>query len=358
MASLKSSNWTMVASVAGALAWAVLATATGQGAAPLGVIELLFLFAPLVMVPLGLALASSVSPPSTLAVERTVRIVQPLAAACLVVSFWFSPGRVSGAWAIPWALTCFLVFWSGAVGIIRQRGLASFVVNVGRIDLALAGGWLMLSRLGIRPMDFQEPIVMLTAVHFHYSGFATAQIAAAGLRSAERGSGGHSLWRVVALAVAILPFLLAAGFVISPLLKATAASGFAIAVAALAVLLLSETTGLQNRSARGFLRVAGVCALGGMAWALAYALGEYLHADWITIPRMASRHGLLNALGFVLPGLLGWLIETQEGASQSEGESLGERTTGYKERSSRIRISDNRRVVKRPDFAAREFYER
>ena len=31
--------------------------------------------------------------------------------------------------------------------------------------------------------------------------------------------------------------------------------------------------------------------------------------DWLVIPRMASTHGLLNALGFSLLGILGWVIE-------------------------------------------------
>jgi len=54
-----------------------------------------------------------------------------------------------------------------------------------RIDLAVGGAWLVASRLGMRPMGIQEPIVLLTAVHFHYAGFATATIAAATLRFAD-----------------------------------------------------------------------------------------------------------------------------------------------------------------------------
>jgi hypothetical protein len=46
-----------------------------------------------------------------------------------------------------------------------------------------------------------------------------------------------------------------------------------------------------------------------MALAATYALGDYLHRDWLLIPRMASTHGLLNGLGFVMFGLLGWLVE-------------------------------------------------
>lgn len=53
MAGDKLQNGTITASLAGALLWAILAASAGRGSAPLGVIELLFLFAPLVVVPLG-----------------------------------------------------------------------------------------------------------------------------------------------------------------------------------------------------------------------------------------------------------------------------------------------------------------
>src|SRR5262249_46384444 len=42
-----------------------------------------------------------------------------------------------------------------------------------------------------------------------------------------------------------------------------------------------------------------------------YAFSEYRHRDWITLPAMANSHGLLNGMGFVLLGLLGWVLELQ-----------------------------------------------
>ncbi len=42
------------------------------------------------------------------------------------------------------------------------------------IDLVFAAGWLVASRLGVEPLGFDEPIVLLAAVHFHFAGFVTA----------------------------------------------------------------------------------------------------------------------------------------------------------------------------------------
>ncbi len=41
----------------------------------------------------------------------------------------------------------------------------------------------------------------------------------------------------------------------------------------------------------------------------AVRLGIFQGKDWLLIPCMASTHGLLNGLGFVMLGLLGWLVE-------------------------------------------------
>jgi hypothetical protein len=51
--------WTRVSATLGAAVWSLLAVLAAIQKAPLGVIELLFLFAPLVIVPLGMALGGA-----------------------------------------------------------------------------------------------------------------------------------------------------------------------------------------------------------------------------------------------------------------------------------------------------------
>jgi YndJ-like protein len=62
--------------------------------------------------------------------------------------------------------------------------------------------------------------------------------------------------------------------------------------------------------ARGFLRASSAAVVIGMALAGTYALGDYLERDWLLIPGMTSTLGLLNGLGFVMFGLLGWPVES------------------------------------------------
>src|SRR5258705_10869009 len=61
--------------------------------------------------------------------------------------------------------------------------------------------------------------------------------------------------------------------------------------------------------------MADCAALGAFSLAGIYAVSEYLHKDWITIPGMANSHGLLNGLGFVLLTLLAWLMELDQRAA-------------------------------------------
>ncbi len=346
MFSVDDERWTSTVSLAGALAWALLAALAGSGRAPLGVIELLSLFAPLVAVPLGLALIGTVSTPGLPSVERAARAAQPLAALSLLLGFWRGPGIVAGLLAIPWAMVGGAVALSGLSGLRTRISLATIVGGIARIDLGIAAAFLLLSRFGI-PLRFQEPIVLLTAVHFHYSGFATSAIALAGLSFAERSRTHRRSWQLVALAVALLPFCLAAGFVISPILKVVSAVVFSTAVALLALLLLLESTDFHSRTARIFIRVAGAFITTGMALAATYAVGEYLHRNWLTIPRMASTHGWMNALGFAMPALLGCLVELR-----SQKERLFD---------SSVSPSRDRRnhfaEIARPRFIARDFYD-
>jgi YndJ-like protein len=189
------------------------------------------------------------------------------------------------------------------------------VMGVARIDLAVGGAWLVASRLGMRPMGIQEPIGLLTAVHFHFAGFATAMIGAATLFFAER-RGDYPWLKGLVFIMAGLPMVVAVGFVISPALKMAAAVLFSASVASLAILLRAFGRRAENATARILLQVAAGAIFAGMVLSGMYAVADYLGSDALTIPQMARTHGILNAMGFCLLGLLGWLVERGHQASK------------------------------------------
>jgi len=241
MTSTTRETWDKTSAILGAIAWVVLAWLAGTGRAPLGVIELLFLFAPLVIVPLARALGGAVAASAFPRLEDAARVLQPFAAALLVASFWMSPGPRAAAWAGVWVVVCCLVALSGLLNCVFGgfAPLSALAVNVGRMDLAIASAWLLVSRLGARPMNFQEPVVLLTAVHFHYTGFATALLAGTVGAYFRRIGRNSRLVTGVVGAVAFLPFLLAAGFVFSPTIKLVAAVALSLSVMLLAGVQLS-----------------------------------------------------------------------------------------------------------------------
>ena len=364
----KNRRWSAAASLLGALAWAVIALLAGRGLAPFGLIELLFLLAVLVVTPLGLALAETAVPSSFPGMEGIARVVQPLAAASAVIAIWTPPGERAALFALPWLVVAGLVGLSGALTLLRgPQSELRLISSIARIDLSIGAGWFLLSRLGIQPMGLQEPIILLTGVHFHFSGFATALIAASNLRLAGKPS---RTFLASAVLVATIPFVIAAGFVFSPWLRMSGAIAFSLALAIFAFCLFRSTTAWTKLSARAFARLACASVLAGMALASAYAVSEYWHKDWLTIPRMAGTHGLINALGFVLPALLGLLMEfggvSKEDAYENRnygrhgirGTAPGERTVGIGAQLCADRARPRPARLERLEFAARDFFDR
>jgi len=318
--------WAAGSATIGAAAWAGTAVAARAGIARIGAVGLIFLFAPLVAVPLGMALARVISGSGWC--DSAASRLQPLGAALAAMAMWLPPGRNAGLAALGWMLVCVLLAGGGLVELIRTPwldadracpfgrlragsepvyGSVRATLAVAKIDLAVGGVWLVASRLGMRPMGIQEPIGLLTAVHFHFAGFATATIAAATLLSAEKRQR-RWLKRVVGLIVG-LPYVVAAGFMISPALKMGAALMFSASVAVLALFLRHCGKRAHDATARVLLQVAPAAVFAGMVLSGTYAMADLLGSDVLTIPQMARTHGILNAVGFCMLGLLGWLVE-------------------------------------------------
>jgi hypothetical protein len=300
----------------GAVIWAGVAVLARFRIAPIGAIELMFLFAPLVIVPLGMELGRVMGSDTPL--NRLARRIQPLAAALAVPALWLPPGRPAGALACVWMVVCLSMTVSAIIDLSslatsRPDSSTRFTMHrvtiaVAQLDLGVGGAWLVASRLGLRPMGIQEPIGLLTAMHFHYAGFATATIAAALLQFAALRQEHRWLRWLVAVVIG-MPFVVAAGFVISPQLKLGAAALFSVSVAGLAVVLRSCAKRLQSGTARVLFYVASASVFAGMVLSTAYAVADFRGSDVLPIPQMARTHGILNAVGFCLPGLLGWLVE-------------------------------------------------
>lgn len=282
----------------------------------LGLLELnplqqLFLLGPLVLVPLGLRLSLSPLRSGKLSVLYQLLICcQPAAALCLGLSFSQPPGPLAALLSFPW-----LVLTAGCAlaGVLRHlphgfTDAGEVCLDACLVFLSVGGVWLLASRLGRPLMGFNEPLVLLTAMHFHFAGFCAALLTGlSGRLNLSRG-----LYRMVCTGVLAGIPLLALGIAFAPLLEVASAAIFALSLVSLALLWLTQWPRLNQNSrqkqARLLLLIAGLSVLLSMGFALSFALSEFLGLGWVSIPEMVRWHGALNALGFALPGLLAFSL--------------------------------------------------
>jgi len=268
----------------------------------LGPIEILFLLAPVVVAPLAMRLTAA--PADATPALWAARRIQPWAALAVVASFFVHRGAVAGALAGVWMVVTALVAWHGLARLRHSATMAQIAVCAGCLLLPVGGGWLVLSRLGLGVLGFEEPLILLTAVHFHFAAYATLVL----VGNVGRAVGGGRVFGVIASGAIAGPLLLAAGITFSPVLEAVAAGIVALAVCGLGALTLVRVVPRVPPAARTLLALSSVSAFAAMALALAYAVGEVTSHPVISIAQMARIHGPLNALGFVLAGLLGWTL--------------------------------------------------
>ncbi len=287
--------------------------------------EIILIVAMAVIVPLGMALVDRDRPGDD---QRTPHLDQlgrlhPIAAAIAAVSFAFDPGAVAGVLTIPWLAFTFAV---AAVGIGRVLGRPTIATNAIGVDaglafLAVGGAWLTLSRLGLRPMGFDDVIVRLTAVHFHYAGFALPIVASL-VAPDDHGRPG-----LLPGATIVAVPLTATGIIVggtTEWITATTMAAVGMAVAVRLVVVGRRQTG----PARGLLITAGLALTTGMCLAIAFAWFVFFRIDGLTIDRMARTHGSLNAFGFGLLALIGLrliqplTIEAATGTTTPTGTTL------------------------------------
>jgi hypothetical protein len=256
-------------------------------------------------------------------------------AAAAVAALLVDRGPASGLLACGWLAVC-LCASAGGVAVVRdlwraapsRHTLGHLTIAVGLGYLSVGGVWLVLSRLDQHPFDLSSDIVRLTAVHFTYAGFGLPVLAAAGLASVDWLASAVSLVTGCIAAMASPP-LVATGFVFhSGVGQVGGALGMTVAAWAVAfgtMLLATSTSALSpsadaplsvsarrddlfRKAGRALLVVSAFSPIIPMVLAVQWALAQYVSMPALSIDAMASTHGVLNAVGFVVAGLAGWLL--------------------------------------------------
>lgn len=302
-----------------AVIWILLALTAAAGVISLSLTQVLLSFGLLLIVPLGL---DSCRWSHDLADRlRTIsygmaRVTGPIAAIAMLLPTGFLSAGLAGVWV----LTAAIFSISALVQLIATRsfGVEVLLRAAASAYLLVGAGWLVISRFGAQPLDFSDSIVELTAVHFHFAGFAAPLIAASAITWSKTISRGVS--RTVMASglgiVAAMP-MVAAGITASPALEIT---GSVLIGLSLAVLGIATLFAIARRHpcaiSRALLSISSISVLLAMALAIQYALGQYIGTPALEIGQMAQLHGALNAAGFSLCGLLGWRLALGGRSSQ------------------------------------------
>jgi hypothetical protein len=213
-----------------------------------------------------------------------------VAAASAAVSLALPRGAPAAALVLPFgAAVAATVLGAGRVRRPARAGMLAAGYAM------VAAGVLAQSRAGVTLAGIHEPIVELTAVHFVYAGAAALTLA---LRAASRAA---------VVLVAAAPPVVALGFVTRhPLPQVGGAVMMALGVCGVAALQLRRSvrdTALPP-TRRLLLGVSGLVVWAPMLLAVCWALGQHAGLPALPIPAMVRVHGVPNAVGFCLCGLL------------------------------------------------------
>ena len=298
-----------------------LALAASSGLIRLELTKILFLLAPWVVLPVAVNLIPPVADSRLSASSRRLHNAMVLPAAVLTTASFFLPaGRLAAVLASAWLPVCLLLASEGLLRLLRyqQESFAQFCFAVGPAYLVVGALWLVISRLGSRPLGFDEPIVLLTAVHFHFAGFLSAVLA--GLTYQRlRTAPWAGCWRAAFFGVTAGPAFLGIAFLVGPKLKLLAALLIATGQFGLAAAMFRAGIAAGQGLGRWMLSISAGCVVAGMALAATWASGEYPLHQFVNLDQMVRFHGVLNALGFGLCGLFGWAQIL--GASHSNRET-------------------------------------
>lgn len=298
--------------ILGASVW--LATLTQAGSGRVGLLEIVFLLAPLLLVPMASDIVRWQESGETRA-GRIAHALLPIGGVLAATSFWVD-GRgavlLAGAWVAACGLAAATAAWR--LRLHAQRTADGVSRSLAFVFLAIGAVWLLLSRAGVRPFGYSPETVFLAALHFHFTGFVLPVMVSAttfGLRTSGRLANGvmRTLPRAVAAGVLIgLPMIAAGNVRALPPLVVAGALLIATASFVLAGLMLSLGPAIASRAARLLLAIAAVSLTLAMVLAATYAIGQAIHRPVMQIPTMTRLHGVLNAIGFGWCGLAGWRI--------------------------------------------------
>jgi hypothetical protein len=262
------------------------------------------LFAAFILVPIGFKEVQKrqkdIVFEDNMLVFHLIAVVSAAVGCCLEQGLW------AGFWILPYAIWCFaMVFECFKIRFDLPYLMMLFAWGI----LSVATTWLLIDRLGYQPFGFSSWILLLTATHFHYAGFALILSLSLFLYQYPQ----NRLAKILSIAVIVGIVLTATGITLNQVFHIhfveTISGVFMSIVAACCGWLFFKNASSKIGVTRYLWRIGGVCLIMAMSLAFLYALRSVWIIPFINIPFMQAVHGTTNALGFGTLTLLGYAFE-------------------------------------------------
>lgn len=283
------------APVWGAAVWACTVAAAAVGYGNITLVDSMLLLAVLVIIPMAVRLLSDTSGRSAnVALVAAIPVGPSLAiergpAAAAMVGLW-TVAAAAGA------LVCLRWWWTSS------RHLRDVIWVVAAAYLLVGAGWLTADRLGVVPFGFTAPFVQLTAVHFHYAGFASIVLTASAWRRLPNSKAAATAAVLTTVATPII----AIGFTFVGALQVAGAVLLTAGLWLLAWVTVRHVVPDVDPLTATLLTISSLAVFVPMVLAVHWAIGTNDGTPTLSIRVMARFHGTINAVGFTLLGIVGW----------------------------------------------------
>ncbi len=260
----------------------------------------ILLAGPMLFVPWGLRLLSKRWPAQQLLFTRLL----PFAGMILAAAFCLPAGGLAASLAGLWLLVVAGIGWWAGRRFMELPLAALLAIAF----LGVAAAWAFADRLGWQPLGFDPLIVLLTAIHFHYAGFALALMTA----FLPKSDWQITLSKALIIGVAGVAVGITSTQLRGPAwLEVTTVTVMVLVGWGVALLQWHQAGKVRQRTSRLLLRMGSVALFVGLLLALLYGW-RFAHVwPWLTIPWMYATHGVLNSVGFVLLTFLGRSTEEE-----------------------------------------------
>lgn len=218
-----------------------------------------------------------------------------------VVAVWLPRGALSATCASAYLAGTLVLIALGVYHLLRHRRLRpreiALYTALGTPSIAALA--LVAERSSYELFGFNLTVLSLTVAHFHFAGFAAALIAFLLTGYADRTSTAAAVSVPLGTGIVLLGFFLG---------DAVELAGAAVLTAGMWLVgwNLWRRSRQADRTTATLLVVSASVLVVTMVLALTWSLGHVVATPYLPLEWMVATHGLANAVGFALCGLLAW----------------------------------------------------